>query len=143
MVNRRPSIAIDFKTPEEVWSGIPANYSHLRVFGCPAYFHVNDGKLEPRAKKAIFLGYTIRVKGYRLWCPDLKSPKFVISRDITFDENYIFQPRKESVIDITGSGEKASKQVDLESKVTEGVQESTRVEPVNNAQTSTSGDDTL
>ena len=41
LVNQSPSIAIDFKTPEEVWSGTPANYSHLRVFGCPAYFHVN------------------------------------------------------------------------------------------------------
>ena len=33
--------------------------------------------------------------------------------------------------------------MELESKVTEGVQESTRVEPVNDAQGSTSGDDTL
>ena len=58
-------------------------------FGCPAYFHVNDGKLEPRAKKAIFLGYATGVKGCRLRCPDPKSPKFVISRDVTFDENYM------------------------------------------------------
>jgi len=29
LVNRSPSTAIDFKTPEEVWSGTPANYSHL------------------------------------------------------------------------------------------------------------------
>ena len=36
-----------------------------------------------------------------------------------------------------------SKQVvELESKVTEGVQESTHVEPVNDTQGSTSGDDT-
>ena len=49
------------------------------------------------------------MKGYRLWCPDPKSPKFVISRDVTFDENYMLQPRKESVVDITGLGEKASK----------------------------------
>ncbi|KAK3007026.1 hypothetical protein RJ639_016924 [Escallonia herrerae] len=31
-----------------------------RIFGCPAYAHVNDGKLEPRAKKCIFLGYENR-----------------------------------------------------------------------------------
>ena len=89
LVNQTLFTAIDFKTPEEVWSGTPANYSHLRVFGCPAYFHVNDGKLEPRAKKVIFLGYATGVKRYRLWCPDPKSPKFVISRDITFDESYM------------------------------------------------------
>ena len=78
-----------------------------------------------------------------MWFPDPKSPKFVISRDVTFDENYMLQPRKESVVDITGSGERASKQVKLDSKVTKGVQESTRIEPVNDAQDSTSGDDTL
>ena len=103
LVNRSPSTTIDFKTPEEVWSGTPANYSHLRVFGCPAYFHVNDGKLELREKKVIFLGYATGVKGYMLWCPDSKSPKFVINSDVTFDENYMFQLRKESVVDSTGS----------------------------------------
>lgn len=37
------------------------------------------------------------MKGYRLWCPDLKSPKFVISRDVTFDEFVMFNLRKENV----------------------------------------------
>ena len=55
----------------------------------------------------------------------------------------MLQPRKESVVDITSSGEKPSKQVELESKVTEGVQESTRVESVDDAQGSTSDNDTL
>jgi len=53
LVNQSLTI-IDFKTPEKVLFGIPTNYSHLRVFGCPAYFHVNDNKFELRAKKAIF-----------------------------------------------------------------------------------------
>lgn len=87
LVNRSPSTAIELKTPEEVWSGSPADYSGLRVFGCPAYAHVNEGKLKPRAKKCIFLGYGQGVKGYRLWCPDPISSKFIISRDVTFDES--------------------------------------------------------
>jgi len=41
-------------------------------------------------QRAIFLGYTSGVKGYRLWCPNPKSPKFVISGDITFDEILCF-----------------------------------------------------
>ncbi|KAG8486777.1 hypothetical protein CXB51_020123 [Gossypium anomalum] len=37
LINRSPSVAIEKKTPQEVWSGNPANYSDLKIFGCPAY----------------------------------------------------------------------------------------------------------
>ena len=57
LINRSPSSAIDFKTPEEKWSGNPPKYDHLRIFGCPAFVHVKEGKLEPRAIKGVFIGY--------------------------------------------------------------------------------------
>ena len=57
------------------------------MFGCIAYYHVKDNKLDNRAKKAIFFGYARGVKGYRLW--SLEDSKFIISRDVTFDENSI------------------------------------------------------
>ncbi len=85
LINRSPNIAIDKKTPIEVWSGSPADYSELRVFGCPAYAHVDNGKLEPRAIKCIFLGYKSGVKGYKLWNP--ATQKVVISRNIVFNES--------------------------------------------------------
>jgi len=56
----------------------------LRVFGCPAYYHVSDGKLEPRVKKAVFLGFKRGVKGYKLW--DFKDQKIILSKDVTFFE---------------------------------------------------------
>ncbi|KAL5757095.1 hypothetical protein ACOSQ2_021841 [Xanthoceras sorbifolium] len=96
LVNRSPSTAIDIKTPEELWSGKPAEYSDLKVFGCPAYAHVNDGKLEPRSKRCIFIGYPSGVKGYKLWCLDPKSPKVIISRDVVFDESAMLHPVKET-----------------------------------------------
>jgi len=113
IVNRAPSAAIDFKTPEEVWSGTPADYSNFKIFGCPAYMHVNEGKLEPRAKKCIFLGYASGVKGYRLWCPDSKSPKFVISRDVTFDEFSMLSSKMESSSS-SGAADSTQKKVELE-----------------------------
>ena len=142
LINKSPSTTIDFKTPEEVWSGAPVNYSHLRVFGFSVYFHVNDGKLEPRAKKAIFLGYATGVKGYRLWCSDPKSPKFIISRDVTFDEKSMLHPRKEFVIDTTGTEKESSKQVELESSTSKRVLEGAHVEPVVTEEDSTSDADT-
>ncbi|GKD99981.1 retrotransposon protein, putative, ty1-copia subclass [Tanacetum coccineum] len=67
LINRSPSTTLEKKTPMDLWSGHPANYEMLRIFGCVAYSHVNQGKLKPRAIKCIFLGYPDGVKGYRLW----------------------------------------------------------------------------
>ncbi|KAH9698599.1 hypothetical protein KPL71_024065 [Citrus sinensis] len=53
LVNLSPSAALDFKTPFEIWHGKPASYVNLKVFGCPAYAHVNQGKLAPRALKDV------------------------------------------------------------------------------------------
>jgi hypothetical protein len=66
LVNITPTTFIECKTLKKVWSGKPPDYSKLKVFGCPAYFHMNEGKLEPRAKKGIFVGYPINIKGYKL-----------------------------------------------------------------------------
>ncbi|KAG8498778.1 hypothetical protein CXB51_005209 [Gossypium anomalum] len=84
LINRSPFISIDKKTSQEVWSGNPANYSDLKIFGCLTYAHVDNGKLEPRSIKCVFLGYKAGVKGYKLWCHE--NRKVVISRDVVFDE---------------------------------------------------------
>lgn len=105
LVNRSPNKSIELKTPEELWSGTLADYSNLRIFGCPAYAYVNHGKLEPRAKKCIFLGYTFGVKGYRLWDPSVS--KFLTNRDVTFNES-VFLHQKDP------STEKLPKQVENE-----------------------------
>ncbi|GKV35094.1 hypothetical protein SLEP1_g43407 [Rubroshorea leprosula] len=117
LVNWSPSIAIGLKTLEELWSGSPADYSQLRIFGCPVYAHVRDGKLEPRVVKCIFLGYAYEVKGYRLWCVQ-KSPRFLMSRDVTFDESTMLQKAKEESI-IAKPDHGVSKQVEFEATTLE------------------------
>jgi len=70
LINRLSSFAIGGKTPMKVWSGEAAqNYDSLRIFGCPAYSHVKEDKLDPRAKKSMFLGFKRGVKGYKIWEP--------------------------------------------------------------------------
>ena len=45
---------------------------------------MSKGKLEPRAKNGIFMGYGRGVKGFRIWSPS--EGKVILSRDVTFDE---------------------------------------------------------
>ena len=47
-------------------------------------YHVNEGKLEPKAKKGLFMGYGDGVKGFQVWSPSER--KVILSRDVIFDE---------------------------------------------------------
>ena len=70
----------------------------MKYFGFLAYAHLNNGKLEPKSMKCIFLGYKSNVKGYKLWCP--KTKILVISRDVIFDETSMIKglaPKESSV----------------------------------------------
>ena len=112
LVNRLPAAGIGGKTPMEVWSGKPVtDYDWLHVFGCSAYFHVTESKLDPRAKKAIFLGFSSGTKAYRLWCPELK--KVVLSRDVTFDESGMLQLKSSDKENLSPT---STQQVELESQ---------------------------
>jgi hypothetical protein len=88
LINRSSSIAIEKKTPMEVWSGSPSYHSQLEVFGCTTYAHVDNGKLESRAIKCVFLGYGSGVKGYKLWNPETK--KSMLTRSVVFNESEMY-----------------------------------------------------
>ena len=94
MINRTPSIPLELKVPEEVWSGRVPEYSHMRRFGCLVYYHVDQGKLKPRTKKGVFLGYPQGVKGYRIW--SLEDKKIIVSRNVVFHEAVMFKDIEKS-----------------------------------------------
>jgi hypothetical protein len=74
-------------TPEEKFTRKKPDVSHLRVFGCITYVHVPDekrSKLDPKAKKCIFIGYSLEQKGYRCFNPSIRDLQ--VSRDVVFDE---------------------------------------------------------
>ena len=61
---------------------------HLRVFGCAAYAHIPDynrRKLDGKAEKLRFVGYSKNPRGYRLY--NEHTNKVVTRRDVTFDES--------------------------------------------------------
>ncbi|KAF3660487.1 hypothetical protein FXO38_12137 [Capsicum annuum] len=107
IINRLPSAAIGGKTPFENWYGkSTVDYDSLHVFGSTTYYHVKESKLNPRAKKAIFMGITSGVKGYRLWCPETR--KVIFSRDITFDESTMMKKDADEDTKVTNSALKQS-----------------------------------
>ena len=88
VINRSPSTTINLKTPIEMWTGKPVDYSRLHVFGSPVYVMYNDqerSKLDPKSKKYIFFKYADGVKGYRYWDPTFH--KVVNSKDVIFAED--------------------------------------------------------
>eukprot|EP00253_Pinus_taeda_P024185 PITA_24185 len=59
LVNRSPSLTLDDKTSQEVWTGKKPSLSHLRVFGYDAYVHFpkeKRNKLDSKSEMCIFIG---------------------------------------------------------------------------------------
>ncbi|KAK4385413.1 Retrovirus-related Pol polyprotein from transposon TNT 1-94 [Sesamum angolense] len=87
LINRSPSVPLLGQIPECMWTGKDVDISSLRIFGCSAFVLQNGDKLDPRAKKCIFIGYPEGVKGYRLWLRNQPRYKVIVSRDVTFNES--------------------------------------------------------
>ncbi|KAL5754015.1 hypothetical protein ACOSP7_022235 [Xanthoceras sorbifolium] len=99
LINRQPSRVLHFKSPCQT---LLETYPHtklistipLRVFGCTVFVHVQPhywGKLDPRAVRCLFLGYSPTQKGYRCYNPGTR--KIHIYLDVTFVEDQLFFPQ--------------------------------------------------
>ena len=86
-MNRLPSSSISNKSPYELLYSKTPTLDHLKVIGCLCYATVmpKGDKFSERAAPTIFLGYSELQKGYVLL--DIKSKKFLLSRDVIFHEN--------------------------------------------------------
>uniref|UniRef100_A0A2N9GBD9 Integrase catalytic domain-containing protein n=1 Tax=Fagus sylvatica TaxID=28930 RepID=A0A2N9GBD9_FAGSY len=89
LLNRMPSRILKGKSPFEMFFPGKNPFSvPPRVFGCVSFVHnhsPNRDKLDPRAHKCIFLGYSRTQKGYRCYSPSLR--KHFVSADVTFFED--------------------------------------------------------
>ena len=84
--NRCPTSAIQHSTPFEMWHKCKPDVSHLRVWGCLAYVHIQKDKrssLGPHMEKCIFIGYPPGYKGWKFYNPLTK--KTIISERAEFD----------------------------------------------------------
>ena len=87
VLNRCPTKALQNITPYESWHGRKPSVAHLRVFGCLAYALVpvqQRRKLDDKAVKCVFIGYSSESKGYRLYHPQTKC--ILVSRDVFVED---------------------------------------------------------
>ena len=95
--NKLPTVGRS-KSPDEIWYKQKPDVHHLRMFGEECFAHVipkdRDSKLSPRATKAIFLGYDLQTKAYRLMDPSSNS--MFLSRSVEFIPNFQWPSTKES-----------------------------------------------
>jgi hypothetical protein len=74
--------------PFELVTGRSVDLSHLRVFGCPAYVHVDKfrrRKFDDRAWKGIFVGYAPDSPVWLVYNP--RKRRVERSRNVVFDES--------------------------------------------------------
>ena len=87
LIYRGPVIPMEFRIPEEVWSGKKVKFSHLKVFGCVFYVHIDSaarGKHDAKSKICFFIGCGDEKFGYRFW--DEQNKKIIRSRNVIFNE---------------------------------------------------------
>ncbi|KAL2226309.1 UNVERIFIED_CONTAM: Retrovirus-related Pol polyprotein from transposon TNT 1-94 [Sesamum indicum] len=109
LINRGPSVPLNNRIPEEVWSGKKVDLSFLRTFGCSAYILNDDWtKLDAKSIKCTFIGYGTDEFGYRFW--DDQNRKIIRSRNVIFNEDVMYNDRKVSPDD----DKKERKFVDLD-----------------------------
>ncbi|KAM0022126.1 putative RNA-directed DNA polymerase [Helianthus debilis subsp. tardiflorus] len=94
LINRMPSPVIHGQTPFSILFPKGTMFPlPPKIFGCVAYVHDHrpgTPKLDARAIRCIFVGYSRVQKGYRCYSPSLR--RYFTSSDVTFHEECPFFP---------------------------------------------------
>jgi hypothetical protein len=125
IMNRTPTTTIHGMTPKEKFTSKKPDVSHLRVFGYIGYVHVPDekrSKLDPKAEKCIFIGYSLEQKGYKCFNPSTR--KLQVSRDVVFDEMVNWYPPLKIVEDGEAKNGDVPSNVEQKLQLISGPQES-------------------
>ena len=94
LINRGPSVPLDYRLPEECWTGRKVDLSYLKNFGCLCYVLLDSDsrdKLDAKSKKCYFIGYGDEEFGYRLW--DDADQKVLRSQNVVFNETIVYKDK--------------------------------------------------
>ena len=70
LINRGPSVPLNYGISEEAWTGKEVNLNHLLTFSCISYIHVeldHRNKLDPKSNRFIFIEYGGSEYDYQFW----------------------------------------------------------------------------
>lgn len=88
LINRTPSLLLNWQTPYFRLHKQHADYSILRTFGSLCFsssLPSHRSKFHPRAIPSVFIGYPPGMKAFRLY--DIENKRVFISRDVIFHED--------------------------------------------------------
>lgn len=87
-INKVPTPILNQQSPYQVLHNKLLEPNSFKVFGCLCYastLQVHKTKLDPKARKSIFLGYKLGMKGYVLL--DFHTNEVFVSRNVIFHEH--------------------------------------------------------
>ena len=104
-----------FRLSEEVWNGKEVKFSHLKVFGCVSYVHIDSvarSKLNAKSKICFFITYGDEKFGYQFW--DEQNRKIIRSRNVIFNKQVMYKDKSTIVLDVTEIDQKKFEFVNLD-----------------------------
>lgn len=88
------------KTPCELYGGLKPSVKDLKSYDSIVFVGIpkqrRQGKLGPRARRGILVGYAFRTRGYHIWIPEINP--IVESIDITFDKKTKYDPESSGAV---------------------------------------------
>ena len=115
LFSRGSLVPMEFRLPEEVWSGKEIKFSHLKVFYYVSYVHIDSdtcSKLDAKYKICFFIGYGDEKFGYRFW--DEQNRKIIRSRNVIFNEHVMYKDRSTVMSDVIEIDQKKYEFVNLD-----------------------------
>lgn len=88
LINRTPLTVLNQQSPFEKLYGMKPSYNMMKTFGCPCFMTTlkrGRTKFDPRANPCLFIGYSTKQKGYKIY--NFFSKTVSVSKDVQFYEH--------------------------------------------------------